>query len=259
MIADNVPPSGGVAVPDWLRRVAEEVPTDSTGTNPILARYAAADADAREAAVLVLFGGTADADPNARGGLPADAEVLLTQRASTLRQHRGQVAFPGGGADPGDDGPIATALREAEEETGLDPAGVQPLATWPGIYVPPSRFDVTPVIAYWRTPSAVDVVDRDEAERVVRVPVSTLLDPANRFIVRHPLGYFGPAFTVDGMVVWGFTGGILAGVFAVSGWEVEWDRSDVRDLESTLAAAGMGDSLVLPPELDSPSLRKVDR
>ena len=244
----------GAAVPEWLRRVAAGVPADPDRVNPIVARYAAAEPNARKAAVLVLISGA-----RAGSGLPGDAEVLLTQRASTLRQHRGQIAFPGGGADPEDDGPVATALREAEEETGLDPASVAPIAVWPGIFVPPSRFDVTPVVGYWHTPGDVRVVDPNEAERVMRVPVATMLDPANRFVVRHPLGYYGPAFSVDGVVVWGFTGGILAGLFALSGWEVPWDTTDVRDLEATLAAAGMAESLVKPPEMDSPSLRGVAR
>ncbi|MGA9873747.1 MAG: CoA pyrophosphatase [Rhodococcus sp. (in: high G+C Gram-positive bacteria)] len=210
--------------------------TDTDGINPVLQRMADDGQETRAASVLVLFGGPEQADPSSRGGLPADADVLLTQRAATLRQHSGQVAFPGGATDPGDESPIATALREAEEETGLDPAGVQPLATMPGIYVPPSQFDVVPVLAYWRLPSAVDVVDTAEAERVVRVPLRSLLDPNNRFQVRHSTGYQGPAFAVDGMLVWGFTGGILAGLLAVSGWETEWDTSDIRDLEASLAA-----------------------
>lgn len=243
--------------PQWLSRVAEIVPTDTTGANPVLGRLAPPTEDARAAAVLILFGGSPESDPSVAGGLPADAEVLLTQRAATLRQHSGQVAFPGGGADPGDGGPIATALREAQEETGLDPAGVEPLAVLPGIFVPPSKFDVTPVVAYWRTPSPVGVVDTAEAERVVRVPLRTLLEPANRFVVRHPLGYQGPAFAVDGMVVWGFTGGILAGLIEVSGWELPWDHDDVRDLESTLAAAGLADTLLQSPVPDSPSHRTV--
>ena len=245
-------------VPSWLHKIANNAPADPHGTNPVISRFANADPAARKAAVLVLFGGSHESDADAVGGLPADADVLLTQRASTMRQHRGQVAFPGGGSDPEDDGPVATALREAQEETGLDPAGVQPLRVLPGIYVPPSKFDVTTVVAYWRTPSPVDVVDTQEAERVVRVPVRTLIDPANRFVVVHPLGYRGPAFSVDGLVVWGFTGGILAGLLAVSGWEMEWDVDDVRDLESTLAAAGMGDTLTRTPEMDSASLRGAD-
>lgn len=59
--------------------------------------------------------------------------------------------------------PSPPALREAQEETGLDPAGVQLLRVLPGIYVPPSKFDVTTVVAYWRTPSPVRVVDAQEA------------------------------------------------------------------------------------------------
>ncbi|MGV8874808.1 MAG: NUDIX hydrolase [Rhodococcus sp. (in: high G+C Gram-positive bacteria)] len=212
--------------------------TDTTGINPVLRRQAKPADRTRSAAVLVLFGGPAAADPTASGGLPADADVLLTQRAATLRDHSGQIAFPGGATDPGDDGPVGTALREAQEETGLDPAGVVPLATMPGIYVPPSRFDVVPVLSYWQRPSPVRVVDSGETERVVRVPLRELLDPDNRFQVRHPAGYQGPAFSVQGMLVWGFTGGILAGLLAVSGWESEWDTGDIRDLEASLTAVG---------------------
>ncbi|MEU1985819.1 CoA pyrophosphatase [Nocardia sp. NPDC019395] len=193
----------------------------------------------RQAAVLVLFSGDPDGNPSAPGGLPADADVLLTQRATTMRNHSGQVAFPGGAVDPEDDGPVGTALREAWEETGLDRTGVQPITTLPKLFVPPSRFEVTPVVAYWRTPSEVRVMDRAETDRVVRVPMSDLLDPANRFLVRSALGYRSPAFQVDGMLVWGLTGGILAGLVTSLGWESEWDRTDVRDLEQALAAVGM--------------------
>lgn len=235
-------------VPAWLRGVAEHEPADPTGVNPVLRRtvmraavrkVANATGRTRDAAVLVLFGGAPEGDPSAPGGLPGDANVLLTQRAATLRQHSGQVAFPGGAVDPGDEGPIFTALREAQEETGLDPTGVQPLSVLPKIFVPPSGFDVTPVIGYWRTPGEVGVVSEDEATRVARVPLADLIDPANRFVVRHPLGYMGPAFAVDGMLVWGFTAGVLAGLLAVSGWEKEWDYHDVRDLQASLAAVGM--------------------
>ncbi|KSZ56643.1 NUDIX hydrolase [Rhodococcus sp. C26F] len=227
-------------IPEWLRRVASVSPTDPHGLNPILNRRAPRDARVRQASVLVLFGGSPEADPIARGGLPADADVLLTQRAATLRQHSGQVAFPGGAADPEDYGAIHTALREAEEETGLDPSGIRPLAVLPELFIPPSGFDVTPVVAYWETPSPVGVVDPGEATRVVRVSLHELLDPDNRFQVRHRLGYQGPAFQVDGMLVWGFTAGVLAGLFAVSGWEIEWDHHDVRDLDVVLAELETG-------------------
>ncbi|MFI2340416.1 NUDIX hydrolase [Nocardia gamkensis] len=228
-------------IPEWLTRSAEPATEDADTLTKerVLRRALTLTSKPRQAAVLVLFGGSPEPDPAAPGGLPADAEVLLTQRASTMRQHRGQVAFPGGAVDPGDAGPIDTALREACEETGLDRSGVEPFAVLPKLFVPPSRFDVTPVVAYWRTPGAVGVVDQSETERVVRVPLAQLLDPANRFLVRSPMGYQSPAFQVDGLLVWGLTGGILAGISKACGWDRAWDHGDVRDLETALAAVGM--------------------
>ncbi|MFE9786829.1 NUDIX hydrolase [Nocardia salmonicida] len=229
-------------IPPWLRtatRTGGPDADDTLATSRALRRAMSITGKPRQAAVLVLFGGSPDADESAPGGVPADADVLLTQRASTMRQHSGQIAFPGGAEDPGDDGPVGTALREAAEETGLDPSGVEPFALLPKLFVPPSKFDVTPVLGYWRAPSAVRVVDQGETERVVRVPLAELLDPAHRFMVRGSLGYQSPAFQVDGMLVWGLTGGILAGIIKSAGWERNWDRGDVRDLESSLAAVGM--------------------
>ncbi|ONM47431.1 NUDIX hydrolase [Nocardia donostiensis] len=229
-------------IPPWLHRATDSVHedfADTLGRARAVRRVMAVASKPRQAAVLVLFGGSPESDPGAPGGLPADAEVLLTQRASTMRQHRGQVAFPGGAVDPEDSGPIDTALREAWEETGLDRDGVDPVAVLPKLFVPPSRFDVTPVVAYWRNPSQVRVVDQSETERVVRVSMADLLAPANRFVVRSGLGYQSPAFEVDGMLVWGLTGGILAGLISSLGWELDWDRTDVRDLEEALAAVGM--------------------
>lgn len=217
------------AAPPWLRQLASNPAADPHGINQVLNRSGPAG---RAASVLILFGGQNIA------AVPGDATVLLTQRARTLRQHGGQVSFPGGAAEPTDTSPAATALRESAEETGLDPSGVDILAVLDPVYVPPSRFHVTPVLGYWRQPSPVTVVDPAEVERVAQVPVASLLNPANRFVVRHPLGYQGPAFAVDGMIVWGLTGGLLAGLFAVSGWEIPWDHTDVRDLATTLAAAG---------------------
>ncbi|WP_373876729.1 NUDIX hydrolase [Lolliginicoccus levis] len=222
--------------PPWLSHVCAKSPD----AHPRMMLRPPAEVVPRPAAVLMLFGGSEQSDPRRPGGLPDDAFILLTQRAATMRQHRGQVAFPGGAADPGDAGPVDTALREAREETGLDPAGVRPLSLLPGIYVPVSGFEVTPVLAYWETPSPIGVVDPTEASRVDTVAVHDLIEPGNRFALRHPdIPYDSPAFVTDGMLIWGFTAGLLAGMLSVSGWEKPWDQSDVRDMESTLAQYGM--------------------
>lgn len=181
----------------------------------------------RQAAVLILFG----EDP--RHG----PDVLLMERASTLRDHAGQVAFPGGGRDAGDPDAVATALREAEEETGLDPAGVTPLALLPELFIPPSGFVVTPVLAHWAEPSAVHAADPAETAAVVRVPLAALADPANRLEIAHPSGYVGPAFVVAGLLVWGFTGGILSALLHLGGWERPWETSRVLDLGEAWSAA----------------------
>jgi len=174
---------------------------------------------ARAAAVLILFG---------EG--PEGPDLLLLQRADTLRKHAGQPAFPGGGIDPDDGGPVGAALREAVEETGLDPSGVKVLAEMPELYVSHSGYRVTPVIAWWHEPSAVAAGDPEEVASVARVPIAELTDPANRFRIRGPSGFVGPAFRVRNMLVWGFTAGILHRVLQVGGWEQPWDESRIEDL-----------------------------
>ncbi|QTI70169.1 NUDIX hydrolase [Gordonia polyisoprenivorans] len=233
-------------IPSWMHRLTDDV---GSVTEIVLnrggdrTRWAAmVNRNRRAAAVLVLFSGSFDADPDYPGGLPADAEVLLTERASTLRQHSGQVAFPGGGYDPGDDYPVGTALREADEETGLATEGVDVLATLPSFPVPPSGFDVVPVIAHWREPGEVRVVDEGETARVARVSMRELLAPENRFQVRRSVlgarAYQGPAFFVDGLLVWGFTGGLIAAISDAAGWGPAWDTDDVRPLDEMIRRAG---------------------
>lgn len=183
----------------------------------------------RAAAVLMLFG-VLDGVPAAsdRPLVSADLDILLIERAATLNNHPGQVAFPGGGVDPGDESVVAAALREAQEETGLDPLGVEVLGTLPALPLPVSNFMVTPVLGWWAQQTPVDVVDYGESAQVFRVPVRDLLDPANRVMTVLTHGgytYRGPAFTVNGVVVWGFTAGILNYIFAELGWAVPWDEN----------------------------------
>lgn len=207
------------AVPQWLQPLCDAT-RELDGEE--LSRFLPPDEGGRRSAVLMLFG-EGDAGP----------DVLLIQRASDIRSHAGQPAFPGGGLDPQDSGPVAAALREAQEETGLDPAGVDVIHSLPDLWLPPSGYVVTPVLAWWRHPTEVSVMDPVEVSQVHRVPVAELTDPANRVRVRHPSGYIGPGFTVRGMLVWGFTAGLLDRLIALAGWEQPWDRERIVDLEWT--------------------------
>lgn len=189
-------------------------------------------ATARYAAVLLLFGVLDDIDssatPDVSSRVPADLDVLLVKRASSLNNHPGQVSFPGGGIDPEDASPEAAALREAVEETGLNPDGVEILGPLTQVGLTLTKFLVTPVLAWWASPSPVDVVDYGESAHVFRVPVQDLLDPGNRRIavVDRPDRIFrSPAFLVNGMVIWGFTGMVLNQLFDQLGWTIDWDRS----------------------------------
>ncbi|MDJ0317843.1 NUDIX hydrolase [Arthrobacter antibioticus] len=184
-------------------------------------------ATTRKAAVLMLFGALDDIPAASTKPLAsADLDVLLIERALTLNDHPGQVAFPGGGVDVGDASITAAALREAEEETGLDPLGIEVLGLLPEVPLPVSNFVVTPVVGWWAKQTPVNVVDYGESAQVFRVPVRDLLDPDNRFtavLVREGHTHRGPAFAVNGVVVWGFTAGILTYVFEEMGWAVPWD------------------------------------
>jgi 8-oxo-dGTP pyrophosphatase MutT (NUDIX family) len=209
------PEAGQPPVPGWLQRLADRL--REPVAVPFLMAPADADGELREAAVLVLFG---------EG--PDGPDVLLLQRSADLRSHPGQPAFPGGRVDPDDEGPIAAALREAHEETGLEPSGVAVIATLPQLWIPPSGNLVTPVLGWWRAPSEVSPVDAAEVETVARVPIAELVDPANRLVVLHPSGLGSPAFRVAGMLVWGFTGGVLSWLLELAGWAVDWDRGVVE-------------------------------
>ncbi|MGB7450304.1 MAG: CoA pyrophosphatase [Ornithinimicrobium sp.] len=177
------------------------------------------DSEARQSAVLMLFA------PGSGG-----TEVVLTQRAATLRAHAGQVSFPGGGHEEGDVSATATALREAREEVGLRESEVSVLAALPPLHIPVSRYDVTPILGWWHSPGRIWARQRAEVQRVVRVPLDTLLDPATRFRVRHPSGYTGPGFAAGSLTVWGFTAGLLDSIFEVAGLTRPWDRSVVREV-----------------------------
>jgi 8-oxo-dGTP pyrophosphatase MutT (NUDIX family) len=212
---------GDDEIPEWLHVLVAAV--DGEPLPGLLhSLTGAAPPAARRGSVLMLFG---------EG--PSGPDLLLTGRAPTMRSHAGQPAFPGGANDPGEDA-VAAALREGQEETGVDPQSVLPVALFPELYLPPSDFLVRPVLAYWREPGHVTPVDPAETAIVARVPVHDLVDPANRGQVHHPSGYVGPAFQVADMLVWGFTAGLVDALLSFGGWAVPWDRERRFELADRL-------------------------
>jgi 8-oxo-dGTP pyrophosphatase MutT (NUDIX family) len=188
---------------------------------PLARRMPEPSATARRAAVLILFG---------EG--PTGPDLLFIEKSAHLRSHAGQPAFPGGGVETGDDFPVGTALREAHEEAGIDPAGVRVVATLQELYLPPSNRLVVPVVGWWDDPRDVSVGDPHEVARVARVPLAELVDPANRYRLRHPSGYIGPAFAVADMEIWGFTAGLVDAILEAAGLARPWNTADVRSMRA---------------------------
>lgn len=215
--------AASVGSPQWLRRpVAPE------------------GASIRDAAVLMLFGRGEKARTRAgqdqvdrlRPLGVEDVDIVLLQRAATLRHHPSQVAFPGGGRDPEDSSLSAVALREAEEEAGILPSSVEVLGEMEPLYIPVSQFEVTPVVGYWKEPGVVQVIDHAESHSVYRIAIADLVAPENRGTFARPdLGFSTPAFDVGVLKVWGFTAGILDFALDHLGWASEWNREAQIDIE----------------------------
>ena len=174
-------------------RGVQELPGDDVAGVPQGAGIAAA----------VLFAVTDRAEPG----------VLLTRRTETLRAHAGQVALPGGRIDPGDAGPVAAALREAEEEIGL-PRAVPELVGIAGAYRTVTGYDVTPVVAVI-PPDLALVPQAAEVAKLFEVPLGFLLDPANH--APRTLMWRGLERTVYEMIwddnrIWGATAAMIVNV-----------------------------------------------
>lgn len=140
--------------------------------------------------------------------------VLLTQRTPHLRDHAGQISFPGGRCEPADPSPQATALRESYEEVGLEPEQVEVLSTLPD-YHTSTGFRVTPVVGLVMPPLNLRLDDFEVAE-VLEPPLAFLMDPANH--QRHVVEVHGVqreywAMPWQGYYIWGATAGMLVSLY----------------------------------------------
>lgn len=144
---------------------------------------------------------------------PSGLTVLLTQRTAHLRDHAGQVSFPGGRCEPVDASPVATALRESREEVGIAPEQVEILTNLPD-YFTSTGFRVTPIVGLVTPPLNLRLDDFEVAE-VFEPPLSFLLDPVN--YRRHQVEREGVPHTYwavpwQGYFIWGATAGMLVGL-----------------------------------------------
>ena len=147
---------------------------------------------------------------------PDGLSMLLTQRQPHLRSHAGQVAFPGGRVDDTDPDPIAAALRETEEETGIAPAFVEPLG-FLDTYLTSSSYNVVPVVGIVR-PGFTVVPHEAEVAAVFEVPLAFLMNPAHH--ERHSRDYNGRqrfyyAMPYDGRYIWGATAGMIRNLYSL--------------------------------------------
>jgi len=140
--------------------------------------------------------------------------VLLTQRTNHLRDHAGQISFPGGRMDSEDRSPNETALRESEEEIGLDPKRVEIIGHLPQ-YLTVSGYSVTPVVGLVQA-QAEYVLDEFEVADVFEVPLSFLLDPANHQVRVWQSEQGGRRFysmPYENRFIWGATAGMLRNLY----------------------------------------------
>ena len=144
--------------------------------------------------------------------------LLFTRRADTLKKHRGQVSFPGGGMDDIDTSPEETALREAHEEIGLKNSDVQIIGNMPD-FITNSDYLVTPVVSCIDWPVPLEL-SADEVSRVFTIPIDWLKNPENweERLYSHPNGPSGSVIfynLFDGELLWGISAKITVDLFTI--------------------------------------------
>lgn len=186
---------------DLIRRLADTPPLEELLTADDLERQRAAASALQPtpAAVLLLV-----------VNHPREPTVVFTQRTAHLVDHAGQISFPGGRVAPGDEGPAHTALREAREEVGIDPAGIEILGEMPD-YHTSTGFRVRPVVGWAEQPPDY-LPDPYEVAEVFEVPLAFLLETANH---RYESAFYKGrlrhywAMPWHGRFIWGATAGML--------------------------------------------------
>lgn len=149
---------------------------------------------------------------------PDGITVLLTERATDLKNHAGQISFPGGRIEPGDDGPLQAALREAQEEIGLEPRFVDVAGFLPD-HIVVSGYRVTPVVGFV-SPGFELLLDATEVQSTFEVPLEYVFEPANR---KSRMRRFGEAeiqlcdIPYQSWNIWGATAGMLVTLHRIAG------------------------------------------
>ena len=189
----------------WLHPAPPEVPRRSDDDLNPQARMIAPDMVPKPAAVLVPV-----------VARDSGLTVLLTQRTSHLARHAGQVAFPGGRIDDTDETPVAAALRETEEETGIARAFVEPLG-FLDTYLTGTAYRVVPVVAIVR-PGFTLTPHEGEVADVFEVPLAFLMNPVHHethsreFQGRDQFYY---AMPYEGRYIWGATAGMIRNLYTL--------------------------------------------
>jgi 8-oxo-dGTP pyrophosphatase MutT (NUDIX family) len=180
---------------------------DDSGVDDLTGRLLTADA----AAAIEAHGSTDAAVLVALYGWPDDPGLIFTERRADLRRHAGEVSFPGGRRDEGDADLTATALREAEEEIGLDPAAVELAGALPPVSTFVTGYRVHPFVGLVAAPEDLGLrPNPTEVETVLTYSLKLLRENYEmRRLVRRGVPIHTPTYELEGQLIWGATARIL--------------------------------------------------